>query len=240
MIIGTKRKLTDENGENLLPNFTLDGETIQHKNATKYLGVQIDNQLKWKDHISQVSSKVVRAIGYIKYARKFIPRETLRMLYLGPVEPHFRYCCSVWGSCGTVLRQKIEKLQNRAVRIITFSPYNAQTSPLLKHLKLPSIQDMIQQETVGMVYKAITNQAPEYLSVLFNRVSVMTGRAIRNANINLRPPRLNTTLAHNCFAHRRALLWNNLPTEIKSAKSYESFKNRLKKQQHLSVDVNLA
>ena len=80
----------------------------------------------------------------------------------------------------------------------------------------------------------------QYLSVLFNRVSVMTGRTIRNANINLRPPRLNTTLAHNCFAHRGALLWNNLPTEIKSAKSYESFKNRLKKQEHLSVDVNLA
>ena len=116
MIIGTKRKLTDENGENLLPNFTLDGETIHHKNATKYLGVQIDNQLKWKDHISQVSSKVVRAIGYIKYARKFLPRETLRMLYLGLVEPHFRYCCSVWGSCGTVLRQKIEKLQKQGCK----------------------------------------------------------------------------------------------------------------------------
>ena len=103
MNIGTKRKLTDENGGNLLPNFTLDGETIQHKNAAKYLGVQIDNQSKWNNHISQVSSKV-RAIGCIKYARKFLPRETLRMLYLGLVEPHFRYCCSVWG---TVLRQKI-------------------------------------------------------------------------------------------------------------------------------------
>ena len=208
MIIGTKRKLIDENGENMLPNFTLDGETIQHKNATRYLGVQIDNQLKWKDHISQVSSKVERAIGHIKYARKFLPRETLRMLYLWRVEPHLRYCCSVWGSCGTVLRQKIEKLKNRAVRIITFSPYKAQTSPLLK----------IQQETVGMVYKAINNQAPEYLSVMFNRVSAMTGTTIRNANINLRPPRVNTTLAHNCFAQRGALLRNNLPTEIKSAK----------------------
>ena len=227
MIIGTKRMLTDENGENLLPNFTLDGEPIQHKNAAKYLCVQIDNQLKWKDHISQVSSKVVRAIGYIKYARKSLPRETLRILYLGLVEPHFRYYCSVWGSCGTVLRQKIEKLRNRAVRIINFSPYNAQTSPLLKHLKLPSIQDMIQQETVGMVYKANNNQAPEYLSVLFNRVSAMTGRTISTDNINLRPPRLNTTLVHNCFARRGAFLWNNLPTEIKSAKSYESFKNRL-------------
>ena len=45
MIIGTKRKLIDENGKNLLPSFTLDGEPIQHKNATTYLGVQIDNRL---------------------------------------------------------------------------------------------------------------------------------------------------------------------------------------------------
>ena len=52
---------------------------------------------------------------------------------------------------------------------------------------------MIQQEAVGMVYKAIIKQAPEYLTVLFNRVSSMTGGAIRNANKN-RPPRLNTTL----------------------------------------------
>ena len=110
MIIGTTRRLTDENGENLFPNFALDGEPIQQKIATKYLGVQIDDQLTWKDHISQVSSKVVRAIEYIKYARKFLPRETMRMLYLGLVEPHFRYCCAVWGSCGTVLKQKIEKL----------------------------------------------------------------------------------------------------------------------------------
>ena len=84
------------------------------------------------------------------------------MLYLGLFEPHSRYCCYVWGSCGTVLGQKFEKLQNRAVKIITFSPYNAQTSPLLKQMRLSSIQDMIQEETVGMAYKAINKQAPEY------------------------------------------------------------------------------
>ena len=73
--------LTVENGEKLLSNFTIDGELIQRRNSTKYLGVYIDNQLKWKGHIFQVSSKIVRAIGYIKYARKLLPRETLIMLY---------------------------------------------------------------------------------------------------------------------------------------------------------------
>ena len=106
MIIGTKGMLTDGNGEKPLSIFTPDGEPILQRNPAKYLGIQIDNQLKWKDHISQVSSKVVQSIGYIKYARRFLPRDTLRMLYLGLVEPHFKYCCSVWGSCGIVLGQK--------------------------------------------------------------------------------------------------------------------------------------
>ena len=44
MIIGTRRKLIYENGEKLLPHLTIDGETIQQKNATKYIGVQVDNQ----------------------------------------------------------------------------------------------------------------------------------------------------------------------------------------------------
>ena len=79
---------------------------------TKYLlqgGRSFEGALFRGNTVSQVSFKVVRAIGYIKYARKFLPRETSRMLYLGLVEPHFRYCCSVWGSCGSV---KTKKLKN--------------------------------------------------------------------------------------------------------------------------------
>ena len=108
---------------------------------------------------------------------------------------------------------------------------NTPTGPLLKQLKLPSIQVMMQQETLCMIYKAINNQALEYLSVLLSRVPTMTGRTIRNANINVRPPRLNTTLAHNCFAHKEPLLRPTLPTDTKSAKSNNLFLNNLTKQQ---------
>ena len=64
----------------------------------------------------------------------------------------------------------------------TFGEY---CSPLLKQLKLTTIQDMIKQDTVSMVYKEINNKAPEYLSVLFTRVSTMTHRIINNIDMNL-------------------------------------------------------
>ena len=100
--------------------------------------------MKWKDNISLIFLKVSRTIGIIKYAKKVIPLKLLKMLYLGLVEPHFRYCCSVWGSCGATTRKTLDKLLNRAMRIITNSTYDVSVGPLLRQqLQLPSISDVI-------------------------------------------------------------------------------------------------
>ena len=63
----------------------------------KYLGVQIDKDLEWKDNIKYVSSKVARAIGFLKYTKNFMRRNCLNGLYKSIVEPYFRYFCFVWG-----------------------------------------------------------------------------------------------------------------------------------------------
>ena len=75
------------------------------------------------------------------------------------MEPHFRFCCSVWGTCGVTCRCTLEKLQNRVIRIITVSPYDAPAKPLLRQLRLPSIAEIIHQESASMVYEAINSQA---------------------------------------------------------------------------------
>ena len=115
------------------------------------------------------------------------------------MEPHLRYCCSVWGTCGVTSRGTLEKLQNRVKRIITDSPYDAPAKPLLRQLGLPIIAEMIRQESASMVYKAITGQAPTYLSSLFNSISAVTNRMLRNSNLNLRPPRMKTKFGQNSF-----------------------------------------
>ena len=54
---------------------------------TKYLGVQVDNSLDWKEHIKSVSAKVSRAVGLLKYAKRFLPQNSLKTLYTSIVEP---------------------------------------------------------------------------------------------------------------------------------------------------------
>ena len=91
MIIGTNRKLHESNsGELIQARFKISEEAIEQKTSVKYLGVILDNQMKWKDHISLISSKVSRNFGIMKYAKKVLPLNLLKMLYLRLVEPHFR------------------------------------------------------------------------------------------------------------------------------------------------------
>ena len=111
------------------------------------------------------------------------------MLYHELVDPHFRLNYSVWGTCGVTTRRTLEKLQNRAIRIISDSPYGAPAKPIPSQLQLPSITEMIRQVSASMVYKGKKNQAPPFQSCLFNNISAVTNRALPNSNLNLRPPR---------------------------------------------------
>ena len=58
-------------------------------------------------------------------------------MYRGIVEPHLRYCCSVWGHVGGLRLQGLQKLQNRAARIVTNSSYDCSASALIKTLNWP-------------------------------------------------------------------------------------------------------
>ena len=105
------------------------GEPIEEKTSIKYLGITLDNELKWKDYVNLILSKISRDIGMIKHAKKTFSTKFLKMLYLGLGEPHTRYCCSVLGSCRVTTRQTLDKLQNRAIRIITNSAYDESVEP---------------------------------------------------------------------------------------------------------------
>ena len=131
----------------------------------------IDNCLTLESHISALQKKISRAIGLLKYARNVVQTDALINLYRTVIEPHFSYCCSVWGSCGASKLDMLKKLQNKAARIVTNSPFDAAAAPLLQRLGWPSVQKLINKETGSMVYKSLNSLAPRYRSDLFVRLS---------------------------------------------------------------------
>ena len=136
---------------------------------TRYLGENIDSSLDWKEHIKAISSKVSRSIGFLKHARSFLPKDTLKTLYTGIVEPHFRYCCSVWGCCGKTDLNQLQKLQNRAARIVTNSSFDAPSKPLLQKLEWKCIKELISDETKLTVFKSLNDLGPNYMYKMFTK-----------------------------------------------------------------------
>ena len=75
----------------------IDDAIIEEASTIKYLGVILDNKLKWTSHIAFVKNKVAKGIGIIQRASKFLTKATLSKLYYTFIFPYLIYCVEVWG-----------------------------------------------------------------------------------------------------------------------------------------------
>ena len=150
MVIGSWQKLGTFDKS---PNLVLDSFPIKQVSTTKSVGVLVDKHLSWNAHIASKSKKIASGIGAIKRCRPFVPIETLKYAYNAIVQLHFDYCDVVWGNCNATLATKLQKLQNRAARILTFSSYDANTDPLLDKLRWRKLADRGRSHIATMVYK---------------------------------------------------------------------------------------
>ena len=95
---------------------------IQEVKETKFLGVIIDNKLKWSAHIKYISKNNVKGIGIILNSRKVFSNEALLSLYHTFVYPYLSYYIQVWGKAYNIHPNDRIVLQNTAMRIINGVP----------------------------------------------------------------------------------------------------------------------
>ena len=155
--------------------------------------------LNWEEQVNNLCTKVSRAIGFLKYSRKFLPQNTLSKMYRGIVEPHFRFCCSVWGCCWVIKLRTLQKLQNRAARIVTKSRFDAPAMALIGSLNWPTVSDIVRGETATTMPKSLNGLVPKYLSNLFEKNSTRNVRKLRNTDTDLSLSSLKTDNAERYF-----------------------------------------
>ena len=122
----------------------------------------------------------------------------------------------------------MQKLQDRAARIVTGSPFDTPAAPLLQRLGWPSIDKLINRETYTMAFKSLNDLPPENLGNIFSKLSDVHARVLRNTRCNLALPKMRTAYGQKSFAFRGANTWNKLDSEMKLAPSIQSFKSKLK------------
>lgn len=227
MLIGSRQRIATRLEDDL--ELSVGENPLKKVSTTKCLGVNIDENLTWAAHIESVKKKVSGNLGCLRLIQPFLNQDQLTNLYKSIIEPYFMYCSIVWDDIDLSLSVKLQKLQNRAARLITGDSYSVRSQDILKKLNWTPLNEKRTQDKAIMMHKIINGKTPSYLKELFTNSNVSNHYSLRDkTKLDLQIPRARTDYYKKSFVFSGAKLWNSLPNSLKEEKSLSKFKSKLK------------
>ena len=140
---------------------------IQQVDNTKFLGVIIDDNLNWSNHISYINSIIAKGIGIICRARKFFSKSALINLYYAFIFPYLIYCVEVWVNALSTHTQPLIKLQNKIIRIIINSHFLTSSEKLYNETGILPFVTLVKYRIGLLMFKIAKLTVPISISRLF-------------------------------------------------------------------------
>ena len=201
------------------------GEEIDHVFEETDLGVTIDFELTFEQHMSKKINKANATMGLIRRSFSFLDRTLFTKLYTTFVRPHLEYGQAVWSPYLSKHVKKIEKVQEHATKLV--DGLNAvEYTDRLKTLNLPTLAYRRARGDMIEVYKHFHAYDKGVLSNSFKP----RDRLSRQHAFQLIPNYSKDGIRgvqRNSFYHRAIDTWNNLPNNVVDAKNISAFKQAL-------------
>ena len=209
------------------PNVFIENKQIKQVNECKTLGVTIDEHLSWKSNTEKICKKVTAGISAIRRIKPFVDQDTLVLIDNAIIRPYFDYCCEVWDLFGETQSKRLQKLQNRAARIILNLSNDVHHTIALHALGWEPLQTERKKAKAKMMHKVLNKTGPKSLTNLFSYKSEKTNYHLRHISSSLCLPKPRTNNMKKSFMYDGAHLWNSIPKEISESKSLSSFRNKI-------------
>ena len=156
MLIGTKRRT--HHSQEL--GIYIDDNKIKNVTKQKLLGIYIDENLQWSDHIDYLCSTISSKISLLKQLSLYIPVEAQKLYYQGYILPLIDYGSCTWGTTSKANIERISKLQKRAARIILNADFDTASSEMFNTLSWQTVIKRHNYNKAVLVYKALNNLTP--------------------------------------------------------------------------------
>ena len=200
------------------------GVPIKRVKETKALGVCIDEFLSWDKHIDELAKKVSSGFGAIKKLKSCVDQNTIICANNALILPHFDYCCKARDTIGVTFSDRLQKLQNRAARVITGRKNEPGQSELaLNELKFIPLKERRTHFIASLMYKITHGLAPKKLIDIFQKTSLSQNYNSRGSTTKLYLPKPKTEYLTRGFGYRATKLWNGLSHEQRSMQSLSHF-----------------
>lgn len=143
------------------------GVNIKRATTVKYLGVLVDENLKFKSHINKVSGLISRNLGVISRAKYLLNKKLMLLLYNALILPYINYCLIVWGSNYEANLKPVITVQKRAIRLISGAGRISHTSPLFRELRLLKLADLLNYQLLLILHDYLFGRLPDVISINF-------------------------------------------------------------------------
>ena len=230
-------------------------KALQQKDHVKYLGVLLDQHLKWKYQINNVALKISRGIGILAKLKPYLKMNLLKNVYYSLVYSHLSYGVLAWGSADKTLRNKLVVLQNKAIRILSkvqyFQIYGQDpgplpsSEPLYSKLEILKFDDIFRLNVANFVYSTLDFQTPQIFHDWFVFDYEIHDHSTRLSSVIIcenyfdvgsvhRSLRLHTSTNCNNNYGKKTMkttgpsIWNCVPDYIQEVTSIHSFKSKFK------------
>ena len=225
MLIGSRKRLdTIEN----IPHILVNNVPLPYMDQCKYLGVTLDKHLSWDIHIDNLCKKLKPKVGVISRLRHILNKNLLNTVYKTIIQPHIDYAITLWGSSSISNVTKIQRFQNRSARLITGNfDLNTQSKNLLTELNLMNVTQRFEYFVCILMFKCLTNEAPNHLIDNITFVSNLHNYGTRNP-LNMIIPKARTEHFQRSIIVKGPQLWNKLPIDIQRSPSITVFKHALR------------
>ena len=222
-IFGPRQK--DANGLNLYIN----GKAIQNVKCCKYLGILIDSDLKWQDHINYVYNKLIKFTSIFYKIRNKLPQEVLKMIYFAFIHSHLLYGIEVYANTTPNHLSKLTVLNNKLLRILQYKPIRTHSYELYQTYFTLPVQLLHKYQILIFMhnYMYYRTKLPVVFSAYFEENKLIHQHNTRHKDdfhINV----VASEFGKRAITYKGSTLWNNLPSYIKDTLSSRSFKLALK------------
>jgi hypothetical protein len=188
---------------------------ITKTNCVKFLGVFIDEKLKWNEHIKVIKQKVSRSFFAINRAKHVLNKKHLITLYYSLVYPYLTYGITLWGAAYDIHLTKLVIMQKKIIRVIAGANYYAHTEPIFKHLRVLKLTDIYTMQVSKYVLNFLHLLLPSPLSNLFTASRTIHEHSTRHCTtMRLQTLPSRTAVTSQCIAKMGPQIWNRLPSEL--------------------------
>ena len=213
---------------NLPDNIEFLGQSIKRTSHIKFLGIILDENLTWSQHINELSNKLKRLFHIFYNIRNYLSKDNIKSIYYALVYSRIKYGISVYGqACATKLK-RIQILQNQLLKVLSCKNYRFSTDKLHDEYDLLNIKDIIKQETTTFVHNFFSNSLPPVFDGYFETLASNHNRNTRNGNNLIKIPNHDTNFAASSIKIQGAKTWNNMNHNLKNIVKVKNFRIKFK------------